>query len=101
MDLMDLRKYTDLYIFSSSKVTYVRGDGCDQPPSPTFLINILLKTQWESINKFMTKKHTLVAVAAIIAAKRSALEKRYFINLATQSRSNLTFGQDLSKIHMK
>ena len=49
----------------------------------------------------MTKKHTLVAVTAIIAAERSALEKRCFINLTTQSRSNLTFGQDLSKILMK
>ena len=46
----------------------------------------------------MTKKHTLVAVAAIIAAKRSALEKRCFINLTIQSKSNLTFGQLFDQI---
>ena len=50
----------------------IEGDRWVQPPTP-FPMSSLWKTQWKSVQKFMTKKQTLATIATTIAAMKDAL----------------------------
>ena len=40
-----------------------KGGGVDGSDCPLIPISALLKAQWKSVNKFMTKKHKITTVA--------------------------------------